>query len=639
MKLLRLLFTLALMAAALLISFASRAVEMISFAYVGDPAHEAVVYAIKTGRVRSDLVKVDLKALAVPALLKATGGKQFDVVETSFLSIPDVAAQGVPLTIIGIGQKLVPNSEGMVLWTTADSPIKRIEDLKGRSLGVTGVKSVGTSMIRMTLWKKYGFDVALEGGDVKFVELPSATLQSAVASKQVDATNLPPTQALQARSNKHLRQFGTLSQDVTTVVGKDVIYSVLVSYPERLKQKPEAIKEFLRLLKSSVDYMNQHADEVFQAVAAESKSSPDFFKVFFDRYVYFPVSVTSGDAAAIATSWRLAKELEIIEASAPPIESSVWPGALRLNENHNALSVIIFPGGFNWPLYVAEEKGFFRDRNLEVTLTATPNSAFQMQSLIRGDFQVAMTALDNVVAYDEMQTDTPLQNAPDVVAVSGSDRGFLTLAALPEVKTIKALGGRDVAVDALTTGYAFVLFEMLQRNGVDQNDVSFVKQGGVLERWKGLAEGHSAATLLVTPFDILAKKRGFNLLGTAQSEIGAYQGVVAAVNRLWAREHADVVTRFIRAQIVAMDWLYVPSNREEAIAILRKNVPQLDAQGALESYRVMVAERTGFQPRARIEPEGVRTVLELRSKYAVPKKALNDASRYVDESYYQRALQ
>ena len=44
------------------------------------------------------------------------------------------------------------------------------------------------------------------------------------------------------------------------------------------------------------------------------------------------------------------------------------------------LKLSVFPGGFNWPSFVAQEKGFFAVNGLEVTLQSTPNSVAQMTS-------------------------------------------------------------------------------------------------------------------------------------------------------------------------------------------------------------------------------------------------------------------
>ena len=35
------------------------------------------------------------------------------------------------------------------------------------------------------------------------------------------------------------------------------------------------------------------------------------------------------------------------------------------------LSVIVFPGGFNWPIWAAQENGYFERNGITVTLTPT----------------------------------------------------------------------------------------------------------------------------------------------------------------------------------------------------------------------------------------------------------------------------
>lgn len=72
------------------------------------------------------------------------------------------------------------------------------------------------------------------------------------------------------------------------------------------------------------------------------------------------------------------------------------------------VSVIVFPGGFNWPIWIAQDKGYFATGGIEVKLTPTPNSVFQLTNLIDGKFDIAMTAIDNVIAYMEGQGEPSL---------------------------------------------------------------------------------------------------------------------------------------------------------------------------------------------------------------------------------------
>jgi hypothetical protein len=41
---------------------------------------------------------------------------------------------------------------------------------------------------------------------------------------------------------------------------------------------------------------------------------------------------------------------------------------------------------------------------------------------------------------------------------------------------------------------------------------------------------------------------------------------------------------------------------------------------------------------ASLDMPGVRTVLQLRSKFGTPQKTLTDPAKYIDASYHQKAL-
>jgi ABC-type nitrate/sulfonate/bicarbonate transport system substrate-binding protein len=300
------------------------------------------------------------------------------------------------------------------------------------------------------------------------------------------------------------------------------------------------------------------------------------------------------------------------------------------------LSVIVFPGGFNWPIWVAQDKGFFAKGGLEVKLTPTPSSAFQLSNLIDGKFDIGHTAIDNVVAYMEGQGEAKLESKPDLVVFMGGDNGFLSLVTQPDIKSYGDLKGKTLSVDALTTGYAFVLLDLLKRNGLTRADYNTERAGGVLERWRGLQEGKHAGTMLISPFDLMAKEKGLNVLQYAIDLYGHYQGLVGATRREWAQQNPKKLENYVRAYLAGLTYLYQPQNKDEVIAILRKNAPQMSPQLASQSYDSLVGPK-GFSRTAEIDVAGVRKVLELRSEYGQPQKTLTDPMRYIDAKYYEAA--
>ena len=299
------------------------------------------------------------------------------------------------------------------------------------------------------------------------------------------------------------------------------------------------------------------------------------------------------------------------------------------------LEVIVFPGGFNWPIFVGQDKGFFEKNGVTVKVTPTPNSQFQLKGLIEGKFDIAMTAMDNVIAYSEGQGATKTEVEPDIFAFMGGDKGFLRLVAVPEVKTTAELKGKQISVDALTTGYAFVLRKLLENAGLKHEDVQFVSAGGGRERFTALMEKKHAATLLISPFDVVAEAKGFNRLANADEALGHYQGVVGATRRGWAKQNEKELTGYIRGHLAALDWLFDPANKAEAIAILRKHVPDMSEDAATRSYDILVHPTKGFTRGAVLDVEGVKTALALRSQYTG--KQLTDPAKYFDLGYYDKA--
>lgn len=306
------------------------------------------------------------------------------------------------------------------------------------------------------------------------------------------------------------------------------------------------------------------------------------------------------------------------------------PGAAQ-----ETLQVIVFPGGFNWPIWAAQERGFFAREGLEVKLTPTPSSMFQLTNLIEGKFDIGMTAIDNVIAYQEGQGEAPVSATSDLFAFMGGDNGFLRLVVQPEITGYAELRGKELSVDALTTGYAFVLRKMLERGGLPEGDYTLARAGGVLQRFEALKEKKHAGTLLITPFEILAESAGLRRLGNAVDVLGHYQGLVGAARRSWAQTHQRELVGYIRAYRAGLAWLYDRANTSEALALLQKNVRGMTPELAAKTYDVLLGR--GFEPDAALDVEGIRTVLALRSQYGRPQKELTDPARYYDLSYYERA--
>lgn len=309
----------------------------------------------------------------------------------------------------------------------------------------------------------------------------------------------------------------------------------------------------------------------------------------------------------------------------------------RAEAQTKTLEVVTFGGGNNWPVWIANEQGIFAKNNLAVKLTLTPGSVPLMQNLVGGKFDIALAAIDNLVAYMEGQGEAQLPTEPDLVAVFGSQSGTMRLVAQPEIKSYADLKGKDIGLDAKTTGFAFVLMKMLEHGGLKPDDYKLVPAGGTPFRVQAMLDKKIAATVVYSPFEVTLMEKGYNKIGDGIDVFGQYQGISGFVQRSWAKQHPEELVGFIRSWIEAIDFLYDPKNRQTAVAILQKNA-KLTPEQADASYNLMIGGKEGFQRKGKLDLEGIRTVLKLRSEYATPKKELIDPAKYVDETWYRQAL-
>ncbi len=319
------------------------------------------------------------------------------------------------------------------------------------------------------------------------------------------------------------------------------------------------------------------------------------------------------------------------QTNPPPVKH---PNPLR------ELRVIGFAGGFNLPIWAGQRQGYFSAEGIRVNLTYTPSSVYQITNLLADRYDIAMTAIDNVIAYQEGQNEAPIGANPDLFAFLGSDNAFLSLVAQAPYKRVQDLKGKTLTVDAMTTGFAFVLREILARNGIAENEVKFERAGGVASRFQAMLEKpEHAATMQMTPFELLGKAQGFNTLVRAETALGEpYQGMVGAARRSWAQVNRPAVEGFIRAYKRSVEFLADPANRPVAEALLVANVSKMTPELAHQAYEILLDPDSGFYRDVALNEAGIRTVLALRAKYGQPRKDMTDPMRFVDLSFRERAL-
>jgi ABC-type nitrate/sulfonate/bicarbonate transport system substrate-binding protein len=307
-------------------------------------------------------------------------------------------------------------------------------------------------------------------------------------------------------------------------------------------------------------------------------------------------------------------------------------------QDKTKITVNSFNSATIWPLWAAIKIGAFDKEGLIVNSVYTRDSKSQMTGVVEGKFDIITTAFDNVIAYSEGEGAPGTPKNGDLIAFLGGNDGSLALIAQPEIASVKDLKGKEIAVDAISTGFSFVLREILARNGLKNDDYKFTAFGATGARWKALQEKKAAAGLLTPPFTLIAPSRGFKNISDASAALGGYQGSVSATRRDYAKQHPDVIVRYIRAYRAGQDWLLNPANKTEAIALLVHEFPQTTPPLAEATYKMLVASHKGYDPGAKIIMAGAKTVFDLRRKYGPQGKPIKDVSHFIDESYFNTAI-
>ena len=299
------------------------------------------------------------------------------------------------------------------------------------------------------------------------------------------------------------------------------------------------------------------------------------------------------------------------------------------------IELIAFPGAPNLPVFVAQERGFFEKAGVAVNLTTTPNSAFQIEALIDGKFHIAGTAFDNIVAYQEGQGAVALKRAPDLFALMGATQIELAFVVAPEIADYRDLKGKTLALDAVSTGFAFILYEMLRRGGLGPQDYKLVPVGATPQRWESVKNGTHAGTLTIEPFTSIAQAQGFKVLDSSTSLFDCYQGGAFVASRKWAADHASAIEGYIKGYLAGLEWTLAAGNRDEATKTLLRKMPEIKPELAQAVMNGVLSPKSGLTPNAEILMDGVRTLLELRSRYGGGKAPLTEPSRYIDLRYYE----
>jgi CO/xanthine dehydrogenase Mo-binding subunit/ABC-type nitrate/sulfonate/bicarbonate transport system substrate-binding protein len=288
-------------------------------------------------------------------------------------------------------------------------------------------------------------------------------------------------------------------------------------------------------------------------------------------------------------------------------------------------------------LSVAEANGFLAAENLAISFDQTLNSTDEILGLLDGKWDIAFDNGDNVVAWDEGQgADGKTHDL--FIFLGGSQELNQSLFVTSDIQEIGDLKGKLLGADAVGTGFAVVLRYILDRHGLCfERDYSFKSVGSTRLRLAELSAGRIAGAMVNPGYVEDNGANNLRLLASGKDYADPYPARIGLTTRTWANRHRSLLVRFIRAMIMAIDWMLDARNKAELLHLIESKSGRSPEQ-AQHDYRRLFEPRAGLTTRGAFNPEGLKVVLELRRKLALIDLPLPPLEKYFDDSFYREAL-
>src|SRR5712692_8584008 len=161
------------------------------------------------------------------------------------------------------------------------------------------------------------------------------------------------------------------------------------------------------------------------------------------------------------------------------------------------------------PMTIAADRGFDKQEGFTSAFTLASGTV-GIQAILAGQFDFTMSAGAGLAAA--------VQGAPIRVVAVHVAKSLFYLYAKPEIKQIKDLAGKSIAVDAVGGSQDVAARLVLQRNGVDPRTLTFIGMGGANIPGALLA-GSIDAGVIAPPQDVKFRNTKFVNLGFLGDEL------------------------------------------------------------------------------------------------------------------------
>jgi ABC-type nitrate/sulfonate/bicarbonate transport system substrate-binding protein/LysM repeat protein len=293
------------------------------------------------------------------------------------------------------------------------------------------------------------------------------------------------------------------------------------------------------------------------------------------------------------------------------------------------------------PLWVTQDKGFFRKYGLDVQSILIESGTTTAQALVAGDISFASVAGPAVIQ-------SALRGA-DVVMIAGVIN-TLTFQLFTErgITRPDQFKGKAVGVTRYGSATDFAMRYALDKYGLDTNkEVAVLQLGNLPAMLAALEAGKIQGAMLSMPTSVRAKKSGFPMLADLQMLGLEYQHTSIATSRALLKSKPDLARDFMRAYVEGIH--YAKTHRREAIEILAKYLRTDDKDILDETYDSIIATLIPEKPYP--TQKGIQIILrefgakEPAARSARPEQFIDttilkefESSGFIDKLYKSTAV-
>jgi NitT/TauT family transport system substrate-binding protein len=253
------------------------------------------------------------------------------------------------------------------------------------------------------------------------------------------------------------------------------------------------------------------------------------------------------------------------------------------------------------PIYLGVEKGFFAERDIEVSLELAEGGAAIVPAVVSGQYQFGFSnVVSMLLSHSQGLPIRVVSNGVNSTGVDGEDFAALMVAEDSPIETAADLEGKTVAANTLQNIVDTSVRASVRKAGGDPSKVEFTKLP-FPDQPAALANGQVDAVFVVEPFQQAVLAQGGRKI--ASSYVDAAPDLTVAVyfasQRLLA-EDPDLAKRFTEAMAEALS--YADSNPDEARQIIgtyTEIAPEVIEQVTLPKWP------------AEVNQESVRTLADL----------------------------